>query len=746
MRIPLDQQPTPSQPRGDDGFDAASLAGAVLAEEAARRAETQHGDDALPLDALPGVGGEQMPLKQAFRIGGFGLVGSLFLLNVVDEFPRVAALVLAPDIQQTFGISDTTLLGLIGLTGVLVVLSTLPAASLGDRIRRLTIVAVGALILTATTVLTGLAANPFQLGLFMALGGIGVGFRMPNASSLLADGYPIEARARVYAFEGAGRPIGQLLGPFVAGAIAAIAGGDEGWRWALIVLCVPFLLLAILNFVQREPKRGAYEQQAVLGTTLEVDDDAPPISLSAAFARLRKVRSFYFLAVGVGVLGFALVSVPGLISLLLEEDYGYGAFTRGWMLAISWSGTLIALPLAGRYGEKLMRRDPSLILRLCGILLLCYGHAVVVALQFDSIALLIAGYTIANACQASAFVLTGPAVATVVPYRMRSQAFAIIGLYVFLMGGFFGNLLAGSMSDAWGERTALTVVVPPAALIGGFFIVYAGRFMRKDISLVVEEIREEQAEQQRLASNPDDIPVLQVHNLDYSYGPVQVLFGVDLEVRKGETLALLGTNGAGKSTILRAVGGLGVIDRGVVRFNGRDITYSPAEYRFGHGIIMVRGGQGIFPGLSVRENLDLSLTTLSLDDAEIEARIGRATALFPVLQERMKQRAGDLSGGQRQMLALAKALVHDPELLIIDELSLGLAPVVVQELIEVVEQLRARGQTMIIVEQSMNIALSLADRAIYLEKGRVQFEGVASELAERDDLVKAVFLGMGAHS
>jgi MFS family permease len=183
----------------------------------------------------------------------------------------------------------------------MLVLSTLPAASLGDRMRRLTIVSIGALILVATSLLIGVSANPFQLGLFMAIGGIGVGFRMPNASSLLADGYPIEARARVYAFEGAGRPIGQLIGPFVAGAVAAIAGGDEGWRWALIVLAVPFALLAILTFVQREPRRGAYEQQAVLGTTLDADDDAPPISLSAAFARLRKVRSFYFLAVGVGV-------------------------------------------------------------------------------------------------------------------------------------------------------------------------------------------------------------------------------------------------------------------------------------------------------------------------------------------------------------------------------------------------------------------------------------------------------------
>ena len=726
---------------------AADLVSVVLAEEAGRRvAQRSQQGAGLDLSQLPGVGTEPMTLREALGEGGTGLVSVLFLLAVVDEFPRVAALVLAPDIQKTFGISDTTLLGIIGLVGVALVLSTLPAAALGDRFRRTLIVSIGTFIVATGVLLAGLSPNPFLLAVCMTLGGIGVGCRLPNSSSLLADGYPLQSRARIFALEGGGRPVGQLLGPLVAGGIAAIAGGGEGWRWAFSLLAVPLVFLAIASLLTREPQRGQYEQQAVLGEKLDTVEKSPPVPLSAAFARLRKVRSFYFLAVGIGVLGFALVSVPGLISLMLEQEYKYGASTRGWMLAVAWSGSLIALPLAGKYGERLLARDPALILRLAGLLLLGYGTFVVLALRFHNIALLLGGYTIANAFQSAAFVLTGPAVASVVPYKMRSQAFALIGLYIFLMGGFFGNLLAGSMSDAWGERTALTVVVPPAALIGGLFIVYGSRFMRQDISLVVEELREEQAERNRLADNPADIPVLQVRNLDYSYGPVQVLFAVDLEVRRGETLALLGTNGAGKSTVLRAVAGLGVVDRGVVRFQGRDVTYATAEYRFADGIVMVRGGQGIFPGLTVMENLELSLTTLKLDAAQFQVRTERVFNLFPVLKERKNQRAGDLSGGQRQMLALAKALVHDPELLIIDELSLGLAPVVVQQLIEVVEHLRAQGQTMIIVEQSMNIALNLADHAIYMEKGRVQFEGSASELLARDDLAQAVFLGMGAHS
>jgi ABC-type branched-subunit amino acid transport system ATPase component len=235
--------------------------------------------------------------------------------------------------------------------------------------------------------------------------------------------------------------------------------------------------------------------------------------------------------------------------------------------------------------------------------------------------------------------------------------------------------------------------------------------------------------------------MLQVRNLDYSYGPVQVLFDVGFEVQKGEVLALLGTNGAGKSTLLRAISGLGIPDRGVVRLDGQTLTYVDAELRFRAGIVQLRGGAGVFPELTVRDNLKASLLSTKMRPAELRARIERISDLFPVLRERMDQPARDLSGGQQQMLALALALMHDPKVLLIDELSLGLAPLVVQELLAVIEQLRAQGLTMVIVEQSLNVALAVADRAIFMEKGRVRFEGPARELAERDDLARAVFLG-----
>ncbi|MDE0580840.1 MAG: ATP-binding cassette domain-containing protein, partial [bacterium] len=158
-------------------------------------------------------------------------------------------------------------------------------------------------------------------------------------------------------------------------------------------------------------------------------------------------------------------------------------------------------------------------------------------------------------------------------------------------------------------------------------------------------------------------------------------------------------------------------------------------------IVQVRGGAGVFPGLSVEENLLATMLSTKEEKDEIYRRVERVYDVFGVLREKRNQAAGDLSGGQQQMLAFGMGLMHEPEVLLIDELSLGLAPVVVQELLEVVEQLKVTGLTMIIVEQSLNVALSVAERAVFMEKGRVRFEGPAQELAERDDLVRAVFLG-----
>ena len=229
-----------------------------------------------------------------------------------------------------------------------------------------------------------------------------------------------------------------------------------------------------------------------------------------------------------------------------------------------------------------------------------------------------------------------------------------------------------------------------------------------------------------------------------SYGPMQVLFGVDLNVREGEIVALLGTNGAGKSTLLRSVTGLLPAKDGRIIFDGADITSTSTESIAETGLTMMPGGRGVFPSLTVGENLRVASWRLrhSRDAAE-EAR-RRVTDLFPVLRDRSGQAAGNLSGGEQQMLSLAMAFIVRPKLLCIDELSLGLAPTVVATLLEAVRELHREGTTVLIVEQSVNVALLLAERATFLEKGKVRFTGPAAQLLERPDLLRAVFIG-GKH-
>ncbi len=239
-------------------------------------------------------------------------------------------------------------------------------------------------------------------------------------------------------------------------------------------------------------------------------------------------------------------------------------------------------------------------------------------------------------------------------------------------------------------------------------------------------------------------PMLEVKDLDVHYDKVQVLYGVDFSVHEGERIALLGTNGAGKSTILKAVSGLVPATRGRVLWKGDDITDIPAERRVRLGISQVPGGRGLFPTLTVGENLRMGGFIYS-SDSQVEAEAERVMAYFPWISERQSQLAGTLSGGEQQQLATARALMLRPELLMIDELSLGLAPVIIERLMESLQKLHAEeGVTIVIVEQQASFALGYTDRAYFLEKGEIRFEGPSAELLSRTDLLRSVFLaGVG---
>ena len=243
---------------------------------------------------------------------------------------------------------------------------------------------------------------------------------------------------------------------------------------------------------------------------------------------------------------------------------------------------------------------------------------------------------------------------------------------------------------------------------------------------------------------PHGDPLLSCRGIDMAYGSVQILFGVDFDVYPGEIVALLGTNGAGKSTLLKGVCGLVRPKAGNVRFKGEDITKVPADVTAKRGISLMPGGKGVFPTLSVDENLRMAAWLIRDEPDRVKAAKEEVLDLFPVLAERHTQMAGNLSGGEQQMLALGSALMTRPELLMIDELSLGLAPTIVGQLLEVVEGIHERGTTIVIVEQSINVALNLAERAVFMEKGEVRFEGPAHDLLERPDILRSVFIAGAA--
>jgi len=239
------------------------------------------------------------------------------------------------------------------------------------------------------------------------------------------------------------------------------------------------------------------------------------------------------------------------------------------------------------------------------------------------------------------------------------------------------------------------------------------------------------------------VPRLRIRGLDAGYGRVQVLFGLDLDVAPGEAVAVLGTNGAGKTTLLRAISGLLTPTAGTIALDGDDLGGVSAEARARRGVLQVRGAD-VFPGLTVDENLRAALVAQQAARRDAPARLAQVYDVFPALAAHRKQDAASLPGGEPQRVALGCALLHEPRLLLVDELSLGLAPLVVQRLLDVLRALRDDGQTMVVVEQSLAVAARLTDRVVFVEKGAVRFDGSPADLTADEELARAVFLGGSA--
>jgi len=233
--------------------------------------------------------------------------------------------------------------------------------------------------------------------------------------------------------------------------------------------------------------------------------------------------------------------------------------------------------------------------------------------------------------------------------------------------------------------------------------------------------------------------MLELLSVKASYGPIKALKGISLTVKKGEIVTLLGANGAGKSTTLMTISGVNRAASGEIRYKGERIDGLPAHEIVFKGLSQVPEGRRIFSRLSVRENLDMGAFTLK-DKAAISKNMAEVYELFPVLKERENQPGGTLSGGEQQMLAIGRALMSNPELLLLDEPSLGLAPIIVTKIFKIIKDINERGVTVLLVEQNAKAALKLAHRAYVLETGTITLEGPAHELLENEQVKKA-YLG-----
>jgi ABC-type branched-subunit amino acid transport system ATPase component len=324
-----------------------------------------------------------------------------------------------------------------------------------------------------------------------------------------------------------------------------------------------------------------------------------------------------------------------------------------------------------------------------------------------------------------------------VDMRFRAQASVLYGLSV-LAGAAIGSQLMSAVGGRFGAQWSF--------VIAGLLVVFASVRVTKSADAVETDLDRvvgtalDAAELRFAVSKGRRPALLECRHLNFFYGQVQILFDVDFSVDDGEMVALLGTNGAGKSTLLRAISGVGFVERGTVHYQGSEITFLPYDRRVRQGIVQIPGGRAVFGPLTVAENLRAFGFAHGTDRKAAERGIESSYEVFPRLAERRNQPASTLSGGEQQMLGLAKALILKPRLLLIDELSLGLAPRIVGELLEMVRRINSSGTAVVLVEQSVNIALSLVEHAYFMEKGEIRFDGSAEALMARPDLLRAVFL------
>ncbi len=655
----------------------------------------------------------------------------LFGLNAVDELDRTAFGILLPNIRDEFDLDNTGVLGLVALVSLAALALQVPIAQYADRSRRVPLAIAGAIGWACFSGLTGLATGIVVLGIARSGSSVGKAVIDPTHNSLLADYYPIEARTKVYSTHRAANAVGAFVGPLVAGFLAYAFD----WRVPFLVFVVPTLVFVVMAFRLPEPVRGSWERRA-MGSSEEViatEETAP--SFAESWRTVHKIESLRRLWWSLPFLATSLIGFVTLASLMYEQEFGLDERGRGIAAAVAEPFQLLGLVVGARIVTRRFAGDMRAVNR--------FGAKVAAWTSLLSIAFALSPNIVVavaiNCVISAALAVIGPSIlvslSLAIPARARATGFSVASLWV--IPGLLVLPLIGWISDHLGIRTGMLVLVP-LFLVGAVMLGAVGDVIVADIAQVWKAAAARSEALFNRRSGRADLLI--VRGLDAGYDQRQVLFEVDIDVREGEIVALLGTNGAGKSTLLKAISGVLEADRGAVVLDGRDVTHAPPEEIAALGIGQMPGGHGVFGSLTVDENLQLAGWTRRRNPSGVADARRDVLEMFPVLAERGGVAAADLSGGQQQMLALGMAFIAKPRVLLIDELSLGLAPVIVGQLLPIVRRLAAEGVAVVLVEQSVNVALTVAERAYFMERGRIRFSGPTAELLARPDLLRSVFL------
>ena len=655
--------------------------------------------------------------QQTERFQGPILPLAVFSLISLAARAEDAALgVLLPQMRAEFGIN----LSFVVAIGSMVTITGLVLAPflgwLADRVKRIAMFRVAAVASAVGGIMQGLAPGMTQFATGRVVAGTSVYVAQPASFPLMTDFYPSRSRARAFTVYFAAAQVGAVLGPPVAGVIA----DRTSWRVSIVAFGLVASAAALLSFLVKEPRRGA----------TDIAEAPPePVGFAEAYRAARSIvtlRRIWYATPFLAVTNlFNLIILPSYFS----EVFQLSSTQTGFLVAALHGAAFVGLMVAGPISERLLAERPGRVLSIGGALtagqsILLVGLSVAgsfplalilaLPLSFLTTVLLPAFYSL---------------ISMVVPPRIRG-----LGLQTTAPWQVLGLVMVPAVlgaSATFGVRQGILAFIP-LLVIGGIVFASGASGVERDIR-AAEAAAVADAEHRRRREE-GGMPLLVIRDLAVDYDGVVVVSDVDLDIDVGEIVALLGTNGAGKSTLLQAIAGTQEASGGAVFFDGRDITHAPPHENAARGIAVMPGGAATFPALTVADNLRAAAWP-----THNEHRIDEVLDLFPALRDRLDTAAGQLSGGEQQMVGLAQAFVMQPRLLLIDELSLGLAPAVIEHLLDVLRRIAADGTTVVLVEQSVDLATTIADRAVFLEAGRVRYDGPTAELPA--GLTRARFLG-----